>query len=147
MQKKYLAIAAAVILSAGLTLTAQLSPNPHTIYTRRLPELTQTVETLLENPNAAQPDIPGVQSVTYWDGENPIIEFTTCTSGIVPSSGIMACITRSAAALPPSRIPTNPLRVQKTASTGRLKAIIGAKPRDWMTIGSHLKHISEEKPY
>lgn len=87
MQKKYLAIAAAVIVSAGLTLTAQLSPNPHTIYTRRLPELTQTVETLLENPNAAQPDIPGVQSVTYWDGENPIIEFTTCTSGIVPSSG------------------------------------------------------------
>lgn len=81
MQKKYLAIAAAVILSAGLTLTAQLSPNPHTIYTRRLPELTQTVETLLENPGAAQPDIPGVQSVTYWDGENPIIEFTTCASG------------------------------------------------------------------
>lgn len=87
MQKKYLAIAAAVILSAGLTLTAQLSPNPHTLYTRRLPELTQTVETLLKNPSAAQSDIPGVQSVTYWDGENPIIEFTTCASGIVPSSG------------------------------------------------------------
>ena len=41
MQKKYLAIAAVVIVSAGLTLTAQLSPNPHTIYTRRLPELTR----------------------------------------------------------------------------------------------------------
>lgn len=87
MQKKYLAIAAAVIVSAGLTLAVQLSPNPHNIYTRRLPELTQTVQTLLENSSAAQPDIPGVQSVTYWDGENPIIEFTTCASGFVPSSG------------------------------------------------------------
>lgn len=87
MQKKYLAIAAAVIVTAGLTLAVQLSPNSNNIYARKLPELTQTVEILLENPSAAQPDIPGVQSVTYWDGENPIVEFITCASGIVPSSG------------------------------------------------------------
>lgn len=87
MQKKYLVIAAAAAVAACSGLIAQGVPTPQSVYVRQLPALTQAVQTILEKPNAAPPDIAGVRAVTYWDGQNPIIEFMTGYTGLVPSAG------------------------------------------------------------
>ena len=62
MQKKYLVITAAAAVAACSGLIAQGVPTPQSVYVRQLPALTQAVQTILEKPNAAPPDIAGVRA-------------------------------------------------------------------------------------
>ena len=88
MQKKYLVITAAAAVAACSGLIAQGVPR------RRA----STSDNCLRSPKRCKPSwksqmLPRPtlracgRAVTYWDGQNPIIEFMTGYTGLVPSAG------------------------------------------------------------
>ena len=75
----------ALLLVATVTGAAR-EREPKLFYMNHKFQLEEAVQEILRGRDVTQVEIEGVRSISYWDGENPIIEFTISAFGLVPSS-------------------------------------------------------------
>ncbi len=103
---KYLCMAAVI---AVLFLFALGSGSvPGDFYYKNREELDAAAKQIAESKDVSGIEIKGVYNISYRDGENPIIEFTTSSSGLVPSStyrGIYYSVSGEPAAFQNADIP------------------------------------------
>lgn len=75
--------AAAVVIVVFLTVFLN---TPKQIYLRNKAEFNAAAEKILESQDTQEIKIGGINYIAYHNGESPIVEFTTSTFGLVPSS-------------------------------------------------------------
>lgn len=138
-RKSFWIVFSAAVVVTVISLTAFLN-TPKQVYLRNKAEFNTAAEYVLKNQDKDDIKVGKVIDISYHDGKSPIVEFTTFSWGLVPSSTYKGIYIPLMELLYHFKIPTFPYRKRKMAGHGQtLKVAIGEQQNILRVTGTLLK--------